>query len=126
MQKLCCVRTIQQSSASLDYLSQAYQPVSPSILSHFRWELYHCACCARRASCVLMHCLHLMDRNHIKQLRPVRDFINGDGLIVAHPFVAVQFYADCLEELVSIVGLHRLVPIKYVRVSCCSEGYWVL
>ena len=41
MQKLCCVRTIQQSSASLDYLSQAYQPVSPSILSHFRWELYH-------------------------------------------------------------------------------------
>ena len=40
MQKLCCVRTIQQSSASLDYLSQAYQPVSPSILSHFRWELY--------------------------------------------------------------------------------------
>ena len=37
---MCCVRTIQQSSASLDYLSQAYQPVSPSILSHFRWELY--------------------------------------------------------------------------------------
>ena len=29
------------TSASLDYLSQAYQPVSPSILSHFRWELYH-------------------------------------------------------------------------------------
>ena len=41
MQKLCCVHTIQQSSASLDYLSQAYQPVSPSILSHFQWELYH-------------------------------------------------------------------------------------
>ena len=41
MQKLCCVRTIQQSSASLDYLSQAYQPVSPSILGHFQWELYH-------------------------------------------------------------------------------------
>ena len=40
MQKLCCVRTIQQSSASLDYLSQVYQPVSPSILSHFLWELY--------------------------------------------------------------------------------------
>ena len=28
------------TSASLDYLSQAYQPVSPSILNHFRWELY--------------------------------------------------------------------------------------
>ena len=40
MQKLCCVRTIQQSSASLDHLSQAYQLVSPSILSHFQWELY--------------------------------------------------------------------------------------
>ena len=40
MQKLCCVRTIQQSSASLDHLSQAYQLVSPSILNHFRWELY--------------------------------------------------------------------------------------
>ena len=41
MQKLCCVCTIQQSSASLDHLSQAHQLVSPSILSHFRWELYH-------------------------------------------------------------------------------------
>ena len=40
MQKLYCVRTIQQSSASLDFLSQDYQPVSPSILSHFQWELY--------------------------------------------------------------------------------------
>ena len=41
MQKLCCVRTIQQSSASLDHLSQACQIVSPSILIHFWWELYH-------------------------------------------------------------------------------------
>ena len=40
MQKLCCVHTTQQSSASLDYLSQAYQPISHSILNHFRWELY--------------------------------------------------------------------------------------
>ena len=40
MQKLCCVCTIQQSSASLYHLSQDYQLVSPSILNHFRWELY--------------------------------------------------------------------------------------
>ena len=40
MQKLCCVRTIQQSSASWDYLSRAYQPISPSILIHFQGELY--------------------------------------------------------------------------------------
>ena len=38
---MCCVRTIQQSSASLDYLSHPYQPVSSSILNHFWWELYH-------------------------------------------------------------------------------------
>ena len=41
MQKLCCVRTRQQSSASLDHLSQAHLLVSPSILIHFWWELYH-------------------------------------------------------------------------------------
>ena len=41
MQKLCCVHTRQQSSASLDFLSPAYQPISPSILNHFWWVLYH-------------------------------------------------------------------------------------
>ena len=40
MQKLCCVRTRQQFSASLVHLSPAYQTISPSILNHFRWELY--------------------------------------------------------------------------------------
>ena len=41
MQKLCCVCTRQQYSASLDHLSPAFQPISPSILNHFWWELYH-------------------------------------------------------------------------------------
>ena len=42
MQKLCCVRTRQQFSASLVYyLSPAYLTISPSILNHFWWELYH-------------------------------------------------------------------------------------
>ena len=41
MQKLCCVRTRQQFSASLDHLSPAFQPISPSILNHFWWKLYH-------------------------------------------------------------------------------------
>ena len=41
MQKLCCVRTRQQFSASLDHLSPAYLTISPSILNHFWWELYN-------------------------------------------------------------------------------------
>ena len=41
MQKLCCVRTRQQSSASLDHLSPAYLTLCPSILNYFWWELYH-------------------------------------------------------------------------------------
>ena len=40
MQKLCCVRTRQQFSASWDHLSPAYLTISPSILNHFWWELY--------------------------------------------------------------------------------------
>ena len=40
MQKLCCVCTRQQFSASLDNLSPAYLTISPSILNHFWWELY--------------------------------------------------------------------------------------
>ena len=43
MQKLCCVHTRQQYSASLDHLSLAFQPISPSILNHFWWELYRSA-----------------------------------------------------------------------------------
>ena len=40
MQKLCCVRTRQQSSASLDFFVTSLPTISPSILSHFWWELY--------------------------------------------------------------------------------------
>ena len=39
MQKLCCVRTRQQFSASSDYCHQL-TTISPSILNHFWWELY--------------------------------------------------------------------------------------
>ena len=41
MQKLCCVRTRQQFSASLDYFCHQLTIISPSILNHFWWELYH-------------------------------------------------------------------------------------
>ena len=40
MQKLCCVRTRQQFSASLDYFCHQLTTISPSILNHFWWELY--------------------------------------------------------------------------------------
>ena len=39
MQKLCCVRTRQQFSASL--VSPPHQLISQPILIHFWWELYH-------------------------------------------------------------------------------------
>ena len=59
MQKLCCVRTRQQSSASLVYfLSPAYLTISPSILNHFWWELYH----NRWLLCLIYVCYLL---NHI-------------------------------------------------------------
>ena len=41
MQKLCCVCTRQQFSASFDYFVTSSPPYrSPSILNHFWWELY--------------------------------------------------------------------------------------
>ena len=58
--------------------------------------------------------------DHVQQLCPFGDFSYGDGLVVAHPFVAIQFYSDCLEELLTIVipsGSHRSGNVEVKNVS---------
>ena len=55
--------------------------------------------------------------HHVEQPSAGRHFVQQHGLVVAHFFVPIQFNTDRFDELISIRGLHGLVPVQYVRVS---------
>ena len=61
---------------------------------------------------------------HVYQFRAFWEIAYWDGLVVAHFFMAVQLYANCLDEFVPIVGFHPLIPVKDVWVTrgCESNG----
>ena len=45
--------------------------------------------------------LHRPD--HVQELGSVGDLVDWDGFVVAHPFVAIQFDPDGLDELVPVM-----------------------
>ena len=54
--------------------------------------------------------------DHVNELGPFGDLVNWYGFVVAHPFVAVELYPDCLDELIPVMVFHHLVPEQYVWV----------
>ena len=60
--------------------------------------------------------------DHVYQFCPFQEIVNWDGLVVTHFFMAVQLYANRLDEFVPMVGFHCLIPVEDVGITRGREG----
>ena len=66
--------------------------------------------------------LSLRRSHHIEQLNALRHFVQWDGLVVAHFLMPVQFDSDSFDELISIVSLHGLIPVR-LSIAAKAMGF---